>query len=539
MKKIIVLFLVLVLQACDKKQQADLIVMNAKVYTVDNNFTVAKGFAVRDGIILEVADSEELQLKYKADKMYDAKGRAVYPGFIDAHAHFYGFGLQLQKVDLTDTKSFDEVVERIVQFQKKNKVDFITGRGWDQNDWKDQNFPHKKRLDELFPSTPVAITRIDGHALLVNQKALDLAGITPETKVEGGEIELKDGKLTGILIDNPMSLVHNSIPEPSKEEAINGLLEAQKIAFNLGLTTIDDAGLRKDAIMLMDSLQQAGDLKMRIYAMVENHPEDLDYFLDKGIIKTERLHVRSVKVYADGALGSRGAALKKPYSDKKGHYGAMLIGLNEFKELARKLSKTKYQMNTHAIGDSANVVVLKTYDSVLKSEKDRRWRVEHAQIIGKGDFKYFGENVIPSVQPTHATSDMYWAKDRLGEKRLKNAYAYKKLLKQSGKIALGTDFPIEKVSPFLTFYAAVARQDVHQFPKGGFQKENALSREETLRGMTIWAAYANFEEHEKGSIEKGKLADFIVLDQDLMKVEEKLIPKTKVIATFVGGEKVN
>lgn len=533
MKKLLVLILVFALQSCDKKQQADLIVMNAKVYTVNENF------AVRDGIILEVADSEELQLKYKADKMYDAKGRAVYPGFIDAHAHFYGFGLQLQKVDLTDTKSFDEVVERIVQFQKKNKVDFITGRGWDQNDWKDQNFPHKKRLDELFPNTPVAVTRIDGHALLANQKALDLAGITPETKVEGGEIELKNGKLTGILIDNPMSLVRNVIPESTKEEAINGLLEAQKIAFSLGLTTIDDAGLRKDAIMLIDSLQKTGDLKMRMYAMVENHPEDVDYFLNEGIIKTERLNVRSVKVYADGALGSRGAALKKTYSDKKNHFGAMLIGLDEFKALAGKLSKTNFQMNTHAIGDSANVVVLKTYDSVLKNEKDRRWRVEHAQIVGEKDFKYFGGNIIPSVQPTHATSDMYWAKDRLGEKRLKNAYAYKKLLKQSGKIALGTDFPIEKVSPFLTFYAAVARQDVHQFPKGGFQKENALSREETLRGMTIWAAYANFEEHEKGSIEKGKLADFIVLDQDLMNVEEKLIPKTKVIATFVGGEKVN
>jgi len=513
--------------------------MNAKVYTVNENFAMAKGFAVKDGKILEVADSETLQLKYKADDTYDAKGRTIYPGFIDAHAHFYGLGLQLQKVDLTGTQSFDEVIERIVKFQEKNKVDFITGRGWDQNDWEDQHFPNKERLDKLFPNTPVAVTRIDGHALLANQKALDLAGITPNTKVEGGEIEIKDGKLTGILIDNPMSLVRNVIPEPTKEEAINGLMEAQKIAFNLGLTTIDDAGLRKDAIMLIDSLQQSGDLKMRMYAMVENHPEDLDYFLDKGIIKTERLHVRSVKVYADGALGSRGAALKKPYSDKKNHFGAMLIGLDEFKGLAAKLSKTEYQMNTHAIGDSANVVVLKTYDSILKNEKDRRWRVEHAQIIGEEDFKYFGRNIIPSVQPTHATSDMYWAKDRLGEKRLKNAYAYKKLLKQTRKIALGTDFPIEKVSPFLTFYASVARQDVHQFPKGGFQKENALSREETLRGMTIWAAYANFEEHEKGSIEKGKLADFIVLDQDLMKVESKLIPKTKVIATFVGGEKVN
>jgi len=539
MKKILVLFLVLALQACDKKQQADLIVMNAKVYTVDNTFSIAKGFAVKDGKILEVADSEELQLKYKADETYDAKGRTVYPGFIDAHSHFYGLGLQLQKVDLTNTKSFDEVVERIVKFQKKNQLDFITGRGWDQNDWKDQNFPNKERLDELFPNTPVAVTRIDGHALLANSKALELAGITPETKVEGGEIELKDGKLTGILIDNPMSLVRNITPAPTKEEAINGLMEAQKIAFNLGLTTIDDAGLGKDAIMLIDSLQKSGDLKMRIYAMVENHPEDLDYFLNKGIVKTNRLHVRSVKVYADGALGSRGAALKEPYSDKKNHFGTMIIGIDEFKDLAAKLSKTEYQMNTHAIGDSANVVVLKTYDSVLKNEKDRRWRVEHAQIIDEGDFKYFGGNIIPSVQPTHATSDMYWAKDRLGHKRLKNAYAYKKLLKQTGKIALGTDFPIEKVSPFLTFYAAVARQDVHQFPKDGFQKENALSREETLRGMTIWAAYSNFEENEKGSIEKGKLADFIVLDQDLMQVESKLIPNTKVIATFVNGEKVN
>ncbi|MDQ7916102.1 amidohydrolase [Mesonia sp. MT50] len=539
MKKLLVLILVFALQSCDKKQQADLIVMNAKVYTVNENFAVAKGFAVRDGKILEVADAEALQLKYKADEVYDAKGRTVYPGFIDAHAHFYGLGLQLQKVDLTGTQSFDEVIERIVKFQEKNKVDFITGRGWDQNDWEDQNFPNKKRLDELFPNTPVAVTRIDGHALLANQKALDLAGITPETKVEGGEIELKNGKLTGILIDNPMSLVRNVIPESTKEEAINGLLEAQKIAISLGLTTIDDAGLRKDAIMLIDSLQKTGDLKMRMYAMVENHPEDVDYFLNEGIIKTERLNVRSVKVYADGALGSRGAALKKPYSDKKNHFGAMLIGLDEFKALAGKLSKTNFQMNTHAIGDSANVVVLKTYDSVLKNEKDRRWRVEHAQIVGEKDFKYFGGNIIPSVQPTHATSDMYWAKDRLGKKRLKNAYAYKKLLKQTRKIALGTDFPIEKVSPFLTFYAAVARQDVHQFPKGGFQKENALSREETLRGMTIWAAYSNFEENEKGSIEKGKLADFIVLDQDLMNVEEKLIPKTKVIATFVGGEKVN
>jgi len=538
MKKILFLFVLISLQACQKKQQLDLIVRNAKVYTVDGKFNIAKGFAVNNGKIIEVADAEELQLKYKGKEVYDAKGRTVYPGFIDAHAHFYGLGLQLQKVDLTNTKSYDEVVERIIKFQEKNQVSFITGRGWDQNDWEDKNFPTRDTLDKLFPNIPIAVTRIDGHAMLVNKKALELAGINRYTKVEGGEVGLKRGKLTGILIDNPMSLVDNIIPKVSKEQAIKGLLEAQKIAFNLGLTTIDDAGLNRESIMLIDSLQKSGDLKMRLYAMVQNQEEDVDYFLNKGIMKTDRLHVRSVKVYADGALGSRGAALKKPYSDKKKHFGAMVIGIDEFKKLAAKISNTEYQMNTHAIGDSANVVVLRTYDSILKHENDKRWRVEHAQIIDEKDFKYFGGNILPSVQPTHATSDMYWAKERIGEKRLKNAYAYKKLLEQTGKIALGTDFPVEKVSPFLTFYAAVARQDVHQYPKGGFQKENALSREETLRGMTIWAAYTNFEEKEKGSIEKGKVADFIVLDQDIMQVDSKLIPKTKVMATFVGGERV-
>ena len=535
------LFLLLccgILASCDNKEEADLLVYNAKVYTVDDDFSSAEAFAVKDGKFLAVGTSEELQNKYEAAESIDAEGKAVYPGLIDAHAHFYGLGMQLQRVDLTGTNSFPEVVQRITEFQKEKNTDFIVGRGWDQNDWEVKEFPVKDTLDALFPDTPVAITRIDGHALLANQAALDAAGITAETPFEGGDIEQKDGKLTGIIIDNPMSLLEKAIPAAGVEKEATGLLDAQKVAFQYGLTTINDAGLDRRVIELIDSLQQAGELKLRLYAMISNTPENLDYYLDRDFLKTDRLNVRAVKFYADGALGSRGAALKDEYSDKHGHYGALLSSVEDFKKTAARIAKSKYQMNTHAIGDSANYVVLKTYDSLIGDDGDRRWKVEHSQVIDPQDFHYFSKNIIPSVQPTHATSDMYWAKDRLGAEREKGAYAYKRLLDEAGIIALGTDFPVEKVSPFLTFYAAVARKDTENYPEGGYMKEQALTREETLKGMTIWAAYSNFEEAEKGSIEPGKFADFVILDRDIMEVPENEIPQTQVKATYLGGEKV-
>ncbi|MDX1428532.1 MAG: amidohydrolase family protein, partial [Salegentibacter mishustinae] len=343
---------------------------------------------------------------------------------------------------------------------------------------------------------------------------------------------------TGIIIDNPMGLVANAQPAPSIKEQVNALMDAQKLSFKYGLTTVVDAGIGKETIELMDSLHKDGSLKIRLYAMISNTAENLDHYLDKDPIKTERLNVRSVKFYGDGALGSRGAALKEEYSDRAGHFGALLSPVEDFKETAERVAASKFQLNTHAIGDSANYMVLETYDELLANDEDRRWRVEHAQVIDEEDFKYFSKNIIPSVQPTHATSDMYWAEDRLGEERIKGAYAYKKLLDQAGILALGTDFPVEEVSPFLTFYAAVARQDTDNFPEDGFMKEQALSREETLKGMTIWAAYANFEEEEKGSIEPGKFADFIILDRDIMKVENSEIPEIKVLETYVNGEKV-
>ena len=536
MKKLLLILLVAIVSCSKSKQEVDLIVHNANVYTVNDNFDNVEAFAIKDGKFVAIGNSNEILKQHEAKEIIDAQGKTVYPGLIDAHCHFYNLGLAQNRIDLVGTKSFDEVVAKVVAFQKERNTSFIIGRGWDQNDWQVKEFPINDTLNKLFPNIPVALTRVDGHAMLANQKALDLAGINLETKIQGGEIHVSNNKLTGILIDNPMELVENSFPEPTKEEKVRALLDAQKICARLGLTSVSDAGLSKDVIQLIEELHKEGKLDMRIYAMLSNNQENFDYYLPKGIIKTERLNVRSFKIYADGALGSRGACLKEPYSDKEHHFGAMVIGLDEFEEKAKQIAATDYQMNTHAIGDSANAVVLRTYNKILKDKPNRRWRVEHAQIMDQEDFNLFNENIIPSIQPTHATSDMYWAEDRVGENRITGAYAYKALLKQSGLVALGTDFPVEKVNPMHTFYAAVARKDLNHYPEKGFQMQNALTREETLRGMTIWAAYSNFEETEKGSIEKGKFADFIITNQDLMTIEVETIPQTEIIATYINGK---
>jgi len=533
-------FLVLLLSSCELfKEKVDLVIINANVYTVDDSFAKSEAFAVHKGKFVAVGTSDEIRKSYTSDIIIDADGRTITPGLIDAHCHFFRLGMNQQIVDLTGTKSFEEVIERVKVFQTQNPKDFILGRGWDQNDWEVKEFPTKKELDELYPNIPVALRRVDGHALLVNQKALDMAGIRWDTQVEGGEIVKKwtDGYsgITGVLIDNPMQLVDRLIPSPDLQTKIQALKDAERICLNNGLTTVNDAGLDRSTIELIDSLQQAGELSIRVYAMLSNTKDNLEHYIYQGPYKTDRLNVRSVKVYGDGALGSRGATLKEPYADKMGHYGAMVTPVDEIEDLARRLAISEYQMNTHAIGDSANIVVLRAYKDALKGQKDRRWKVEHAQVIAPEDFDYFKEGIIPSIQPTHATSDMYWAKDRLGEERVKGAYAYKDLLQKAGMVALGTDFPVEQVSPFLTFYAAVTRQDLDGYPEGGFQPDQTLSREEALKGMTIWAAYSNFEEKEKGSIEVGKFADFTIFSDDLMQVPVDQIPNIQAQQTFIAG----
>ena len=532
------LLLIGLLLSCQTKQEVDLIVYNANIYTVDSTFSKAASIAVDKGKIVAVSETVNLVEHYEATTKIDAKGKTIVPGLIDAHCHFYGLGLNQQVVDLVGTKSYEEILQRVVAFQNENPSNFIRGRGWDQNDWEIKEFPTKRELDSLFPTTPVALERVDGHAYLVNQVALDRAGITERTEVKGGEIVKVGGKITGVLVDAPMTMVDSVTPKPSLQTQVRALKEAENLCFDYGLTTVNDAGLNRSTIDLIDSLQQAGELSIRVYAMVSNNQPNLDHYLNIGIVKTDRLNVRSVKVYGDGALGSRGAALKEPYTDKPDHYGAMITTKEQLEALAKRIADSEYQMNTHAIGDSANVAVLKTYKNALKGQKDRRWKVEHAQVVAPIDFDYFKEGIIPSIQPTHATSDMYWADERLGDERIKGAYAFKTLLDKAGIVALGTDFPVEQVNPFLTFYAAVARKDLENYPEDGFQMKDALSREETLRGMTIWAAYSNFEETEKGSIEVGKFADFVILSDDIMTVPVDDIPYLEAEQVFVNGEKV-
>lgn len=544
MKRVLLLNTLCFFSVCSfaQKKKADLILYNGKLYTIDAKFSIASAMAIKDGKILDVGESKDLLAKYDAAEKLDAKGHAVYPGFIDAHAHFVGYGLGLQNADLVGTASWGEVLQRLQQHVAKKAIalgEWIVGRGWDQNDWPVKEFPTNESLDSLFPNNPVFLTRVDGHAAIANKKALSLAGVTTSTKLTGGDVQQKAGVLTGMLIDKATGLVASKIPGPSEQTAKSALLEAQQNCFAVGLTSVDDCGLSAEAVQYIERLQQQGLLKMRIYAMLSDDPANYRFAQQRGKIKTPFLHVASFKVYADGALGSRGAALLQPYSDRPDWTGFLLSNPQHFDSVASLIYKMGWQMNTHAIGDSGNRTILKTYAKYLGGKNDRRWRIEHSQVINEDDFSLFGRySIVPSVQPTHATSDMYWAEQRLGAKRVKGAYAYKQLLQQNGWLPLGTDFPVEDISPFKTFYAAVFRMDAKGFPEGGYQMENALTREQTLRGMTIWAAKGAFEEGEKGSLEKGKLADFIILDQDLMKAGGKEVLKTKVLATYVGGLKV-
>ena len=535
MTKKTLLFLTLVLTSCS--EQVDLIVYNAEVYTVDDNNNKATSFAVKDGKFIYVGD-DSITSKYSSSNIINAEGLPVYPGFIDSHAHFYNLGFFNDQVNLKETKSFEEVLKRVMEFNNSNDKDFIIGRGWDQNDWVNKSFPTNKLLNEEFPDKAIVLRRIDGHAYLVNDFALNLAGIDNSSNVDGGEFVKSNGKLTGVLIDNAMRLIDDIIPDPTKEESVKALISAQEIAFENGLTTIAEAGISREQIELIDSLQKEGVLKIKIYAMIENNPEDVNYYLEQGPYKTDKLNVRSVKVYADGALGSRGASMIDEYSDRRGYFGIIRTPIDSINNLAFKLAGTKFQMNTHAIGDNANRIVLNAYRDALFNFRDPRWRVEHAQVINENDIDFFNQKIIPSVQPTHATSDMYWLYDRVGKERASLAYAYKELLNRSKVIPFGTDFPVEDISPIMTFYSAVARKDKDGFPSDGFQMENSISRMNALYAMTIHGAYANFEEDEKGSIEIGKSADFIILDNDLLTSSENKIPFTNTVATFIDGELV-
>jgi hypothetical protein len=537
---ILLLFFAVIMNSCSTRNKADLIVTNATVYAVDEAFSKTESFAVVNGKIAAIGTSEEILKKYSSENTVDATGKFVYPGFNDAHCHFNGYANNLaQYANLRGTASPDEIYEKLKVHHEKFGGDWVLGRSWDQNDWVVKEFPDRTELDKLFTETPVYLVRVDGHAGWCNSKALEMAGITATTKLQGGEVVLKNGQPTGVLVDNAMGLVSKLIPEITSDQQQKALLAAQTNCFAAGLTSVTDCGLDKNTILLMQEMQKRGELKMRVNAMLNPTEENFDYFVKKGPQKSDRLIVNTIKIYADGALGSRGALLLEDYSDNPGNRGLQIETQEYYNKICQLAFDNNFVMATHAIGDSANRLVLNAYGKYLKGKNDRRWRIEHAQIVNQDDFSKFAEfSIVPSIQATHCTSDMSWAENRVGEERIKGAYAYQTLLGQNGWLPNGTDFPVENIEPLFTFFSSVFRTDHNNLPEGGWQKEEGLTCEQTLRSMTIWAAKAAFEENEKGSLEPGKYADFVILDTDLMTATPKDVLKAKIESTWVGGEKV-
>jgi len=515
--------------SCSPKEQVDLILHNGTFHSLNANNDTYEAVAIRDGKIVAVGPENEILNGYKSPSIYDMEKKHVYPGFIDAHGHLLGYSLMKNDLDLVGTTSWNEIVEKCKNFPIKRASGWLVGRGWDQNDWVTQSegnvrqdgIPTNAALNSLFPQIPVVLIRIDGHAAIANNEAMKRAGVMVAD---------------GILLDNDMTAVLNAIPKHSKKEKAELLLEGQQDCIAAGLTTMDEAGIDTDDLKIIDSLQKSGSFHLRVYAMLNASDKDFQYWMERGPdTSSSMLKIRSVKFMADGALGSRGACLKQAYADVLTTKGALLNDAGYFRYRFAVAYARGFQVCTHAIGDSANAVVLKWYGELLEGVNDKRWRIEHAQVVDSADFSMFQKNnVIPSVQPTHAISDAPWALSRLGAARLRYAYNYKRLLSYSNMLALGTDFPVELMDPIRTFYTAVFRKE---FKEGSevFAAEESLTPLQALYGMTVWAAVSNFEEAEKGSIEVGKLADFTVLNLDILKASEMEMLRAKVDQTILNG----
>jgi len=519
-------------------KNADLIVFNGKIYTVDSVFNVVNAMAIKDGKIAALGTNSAILSAYTAKEQIDLKGKFIYPGFIDPHSHITGYAEYLATANLNGVESYDEMLQRLIEHDKKFPSDWVIGRGWDQNRWKGKAMPSNDKLNNAFPNKPVFLIRIDGHAALANALALKTAGINEASHVEGGEIPKVDGRPTGILLDNAIELVTKHIPQTAKDK-LDGLLKtAEDNCFKVGLTTVTDAGIDYETLKFLEQEYEHKQIRIRIYAMLNPSKENVEMVVKKGPFHTDNLYVSSIKLFADGALGSRGAKLIEPYSDMPNTSGIWTLTEKELNEVCKLGYQYGFQVNTHCIGDAACHRILTTYEKYLNGKNDRRWRIEHAQVVAPKDFVLFKKNsIIPSVQTTHATSDMDWAPDRLGS-RIKHAYAYRDLLEQNGWLPNGSDFPIESINPIYGYYTAVARKSPTRPNGEPFQPENAITKEDALRAMTIWAAKANFMDKYVGSLETGKFADFVILSDDIIAAFSDSIPNVKVVATFVGGHEM-
>jgi len=538
----------MVLLAVLTLQQADLVVTNAQIYTSDVNRPVAEALAVRAGRIAFVGSNRgALALAGPRTERLDLAGKTVIAGMVDAHAHLLGLGQALRTVDLVGTRSYDEVIARVVERAKTARPgEWIRGRGWDQNDWADTRFPTHAALSRSVPNNPVYLTRVDGHAALVNAKALELAQVTAATPDPSGGRFIRDSanNPTGVLVDNAQGIVGRVIPANSRAELREQTLAAIAEANRWGLTGIHDAGVAPEGIAVYEELAKEGRYNLRNYVMVRSSDSVLDAFMQRGPQKAlydGRLWIRAIKLVADGALGSRGAALLEPYSDDPGNTGLITTPPERIRSVAVRALKAGFQVNVHAIGDRANRIVLDQFEAALREvpTADHRFRIEHAQILRYQDIPRFAElDVIPSMQGSHQTSDMYWVPNRLGWARAQGAYAWRSLLNTGVVIPNGSDFPVEAVNPLISFHSFFTRQDADNFPPGGWMPEQRTTRQEALLSITLWPAYAAFMENESGSVTAGKYADFVVLDRDIMAVAPEAVLGTHVLLTVLGGKVV-
>jgi len=548
MKNLYFIFLLaasLHLTSCMKGESVDLVIHNAQIHTMNEKGDTHEAIAIRDGKIVEVGPERQILNKYSADEYIDAQGRDIYPGWVDAHGHILSYAKQKLSVDLVGCKSYDEMIVRIKKYQSRHKRGFIIGRGWDQSLWKEGEMPTNEILNEEFPDIPVCLFRIDGHALLANDYLIRKSNVinlfhADKELNEGGHYETMERTIdtptlmhvssihspvtvmieqerkmpSGVFVDNAMNPIIDILPAFPKKELSEAIAEVQSELLMYGITGVHEAGMNHDEFKLIDKLVSKGELKINIYGMLMPTKENIAFAKKKGVYKNDNLLVRSFKVYGDGALGSRGAFLKHPYADKHDHSGYLTTSIEHMELIAATCHSTGYQMNTHAIGDSTNRIMLEMYQKAFDINSDHRWRIEHAQIVDPNDFYLFAEaGVYASVQPTHATSDKRWAEDRLGSERMEGAYAFNSILQKAGMLAIGTDFPVEYIDPFRTIHSAVNRKDVDNQPNDGFLSSESITLEECIKGMTIWAAWASFQEKELGTIVKGKDATLSMFEK--------------------------
>lgn len=547
MRVAVVLCLLFVVFSCSGKSET-IIYHNINGYTLTDsgNLRTFEAMAFRDGKILETGTADGLMLAYPLARKLDGGGRTVLPGLIDAHAHVIRLGESLMMVDLMGTRSLEEALDRIAAYAERYPdLPWITGRGWNQVLW-NQDFPTASDLDAIVPDRPVYLSRVDGHAAWVNSLALEIGGITNETEDPTGGAILRDaqGQATGVLIDRAMYPVREHIPPRTKEELDIALELALEEMRSVGLTGAHDAGTGVVDFELYRQFADEGRLTARIYGMISGAGSVFDELAANGPVigyANDLLFLQSVKIYSDGALGSRGAALLEDYSDDPGNRGLLFYTEDEFTAMIEKVSTRGFQAGVHAIGDRGNRVILNAFARVRDThgEQGLRHRIEHSQVVALPDIPRFKElNIIPSMQPTHATSDMNMAEDRLGLVRILGAYAWRTFLDQGSIIAAGSDFPVELSNPFHGLYSSVTRMDHDGRPEGGWYPMQTLTREEALHGFTIGAAYAGHMEHLVGTLEPGKYADFIVIDRDYFRVPEQEIWQIEVLETWVAGKRV-